>query len=234
MTPDPDISTLDKLYHSGAWLCLAIVVAYLLLRFASAHVAWLQVPGRAHYVTAILAGGALIVVPAAQGTTPNISMIVAAFSAAIALFLRGAPVAAAPVVSGELPIVKDKESGFVDRGLLGFLATFAIVVMVACGAGIADKAIDATLIAAKTSHDLYLVYDDTAQSKCTIAPKDKASGQACLDAVKATQVKVEPLFAALKSAIEAAQKARDAATVTTMAAAAKTLADGLRTAGVTP
>ena len=64
--PSPDI--LFSLYHSGAYLCLGIVAAYLALRYASNHVGWLEVPGRAHYVAAALGGLALLVAPAIHGT----------------------------------------------------------------------------------------------------------------------------------------------------------------------
>jgi hypothetical protein len=116
MTPDPTV--LEKLYHSGAWLCLAILVAFYALRFASTRISWLEAPGRAHYVTAILAVLAVIVVPASQGTTPNVGMIVAAITGNILLFLPGAT--ASP---------KTSQGGFARLGLVIFVAIFGVIVI---------------------------------------------------------------------------------------------------------
>jgi hypothetical protein len=78
MPTDTDVSTLDKLYHSGAWICLGILITFLALRAAKSRVPWLQEDHRAVWVSAFLGGLALLVVPAAQGTTPNLSMIMVA------------------------------------------------------------------------------------------------------------------------------------------------------------
>jgi hypothetical protein len=86
---DPGLSTIETLYRSGAWLCLGIVAVFLALRYASAHVGWLKVPARAHYVAIALAALAVVAVPAAQGTTPNMQMIMSALGAGLALVLPG-------------------------------------------------------------------------------------------------------------------------------------------------
>lgn len=87
---EPTTDTVFNLYHSGAFLCAGILLGYLSLRYLSTHVAWLQVPGRAHYVAAVLGGLATIIVPVSQGTTPNMSMITLVVTTIAALFLRGA------------------------------------------------------------------------------------------------------------------------------------------------
>lgn len=86
--PSETLSMLTKLYKSGAWLGLSILVAFFALTIASKKVAWLKHGRRAVYCSAALGGLALLTVPATQGTTPNISMLVAAFGAAISLALN--------------------------------------------------------------------------------------------------------------------------------------------------
>jgi hypothetical protein len=84
MTTDPT-STIDHLYSTGAWFCLAIVLAFFGLRWAATHIAWLEEDHHAVYVSAALGGLTLLAVPAAQGTTPNTSMILSALITVIAL-----------------------------------------------------------------------------------------------------------------------------------------------------
>lgn len=113
-----DISAIDTLYHSGAWLCLAIFGVFFALRFLSTHVAWLEAPNRAHYVTAVLAGLALIAVPASQGTTPNLSTIVMAVVTVGALWSQGVT-----------PAPKQSQGGFLRLGLVVFVAGFGVIVI---------------------------------------------------------------------------------------------------------
>lgn len=97
MIPDPTVdptatvSLLSHLYSTGALFCLGVVAVYIALKYASKHVAWLEVPGRAHYVTVALAVLAVFALPASQGTTPNTSMLMIAFGTAMSLLLPGAP-----------------------------------------------------------------------------------------------------------------------------------------------
>lgn len=96
MIPDPTVdptatvSLLSHLYSTGALFCLGVVAVYIALKYASKHVAWLEVPGRAHYVTVALAVLAVFALPASQGTTPNTSMLMVAFGTAMSLLLPGA------------------------------------------------------------------------------------------------------------------------------------------------
>ena len=87
-SPGETLSLLEKLYKSGALLSLGIVVAFLALRYASVHVAWLQEDHRAVLVAAALGALGLLVVPASQGATPNASMLVAALVTGVSLALN--------------------------------------------------------------------------------------------------------------------------------------------------
>lgn len=117
------LNALSKLYTSGAWLCLAIVATFVVLDWLSKNVAWFEVPNRAHYLTAFLGGLALVVVPATQGTTPNVQTIAIAIGTVYALFTRGAvPVAKVAKVA------RPAQSGFVTRWMMGYLAVFGIVI----------------------------------------------------------------------------------------------------------
>jgi hypothetical protein len=75
--PDPNVSTLDKLYSSGAFFCLGILVLFFVVRYLTKHWAWLREGQRHVWAVAFLGGLATLVVPATQGTTPNASMLVA-------------------------------------------------------------------------------------------------------------------------------------------------------------
>lgn len=120
-------TTVISLYHSGALICAGIVAVYLLLRWLSTHIAWLEVPARAHYVTAALAVLGALAVTAATGSTPNLSQIIAAVAGNILLFLPGLP-----------PIPARKPQGGRARltllALLGLFAVAACSLSMGCGA----------------------------------------------------------------------------------------------------
>jgi hypothetical protein len=126
MIPDPvtdptaTVSLLSHLYSTGAFFCLGVVVLYLALKYASKHVAWLEVPGRAHYVTVAIAVLAVFAVPASQGTTPNTSMLMVAFGTAMSLLLPGAP-----KVADALPSAKVVGKGFARFDVMFTLAALA-------------------------------------------------------------------------------------------------------------
>jgi hypothetical protein len=75
--PDPNVSTLDKLYSSGAFFCLGILALFFVVRYLTKHWAWLREGQRHVWAVAFLGGLATLVVPASQGSTPNTSMLVA-------------------------------------------------------------------------------------------------------------------------------------------------------------
>lgn len=86
--PGEALSMMSKLYKSGAWIGLAILASFFTLSIAAKRVAWLKEGRRAVYCSAALGGLALLTVPASQGTTPNLSMVVAAVIAAMTLALN--------------------------------------------------------------------------------------------------------------------------------------------------
>jgi hypothetical protein len=74
--PDPTVSTLDKLYSSGAFFCLGILVLFFVVRYLTKHWGWLRDGQRHVWAVAFLGGLAVLVVPATQGATPNTAMLV--------------------------------------------------------------------------------------------------------------------------------------------------------------
>lgn len=118
--PNTAVSTLYKLYSSGAFLCMGIVAVYLALKLLATRVAWLEVPNRAHYVTAVIGVLALFAAPAAAGTAPSLAMIMTAFPAIIALVMPGiVPVAPSDPT---LPVAKVVKVG----------AVLALAMIVSC------------------------------------------------------------------------------------------------------
>lgn len=89
-SPSDAMSLLVKLWHGGALIAGGILVAFFGLTVASRKISWLQEDHRAVYVAAILGGLALLAVPAADGNTPNLSMILSAVIAAIGLAINPA------------------------------------------------------------------------------------------------------------------------------------------------
>lgn len=95
--PDPTVAPLDaasdlqKLYRSGAWMPLAILTAFFLLVVLQKKWVWLSAGNRKVYVAAAIGGLAILAVPASQGTTPNLAMVVAALGAALALWTNPKP-----------------------------------------------------------------------------------------------------------------------------------------------
>ena len=89
--PGDSLSLASKLYHSGAYVALAIVVAFFALSVAAKKLAWLTQGKRAAYTASALGALTLLAVPASQGTTPNATMIVTAVMTAVALILHPTP-----------------------------------------------------------------------------------------------------------------------------------------------
>lgn len=123
MTPDPDISTLDKLYHSGAWVPLGILLVFLGLRAAKSRVIWLQEDHRAVWVSAILGGLATLIVPATQGTTPNLAMIIGAVVTVASLHADPKKTPAEQ---------KQPQAGFVRVGLMVVIAMLGAMLLFGC------------------------------------------------------------------------------------------------------
>lgn len=150
MIPDPTtdptatVSLLSHLYSTGAFLCLGVLVTYLALKYASKHVAWLEVPGRAHYVTVALAVLAVFALPASQGTTPNASMLTVAFGTVMSLLLPGAPKAD-----------KTAQAGFVRGSLMVVLAAIGLS-WIACGASQRQQTIGASVVVLDTANTAFI------------------------------------------------------------------------------
>lgn len=170
MTTDPSPSILLSLYHSGAYLPLGIVAVYLALKYASLHVAWLEVPGRAHYVTAALAGLALVVVPATQGTTPNANMIFAAVAAAAALLLPGAPKSDS----------KTPQAGFASPGVMLLIVSIGMALHLGCGASARQKTLFGTLATLDGAEVGLVTFDQKYQDGIITACRDDSS---CTEAI---------------------------------------------------
>lgn len=90
---------LAALWHSGAFVCVGIVVAFYGLSAASTRFAWLQTDHRAVCVAAALGFLTSLVGAIAQGSTPNLSMIVTAF--AVAFGIATNPKAPAQAAAGQ-------------------------------------------------------------------------------------------------------------------------------------
>ena len=84
-----NLDTLLALYHAGAIVPVIILAAYYGGSWAGKHIAWLEVPNRAHYLAIGLGGLAVLVPSALQGTTPNAQMLLGAVAAAILLVAPG-------------------------------------------------------------------------------------------------------------------------------------------------
>lgn len=213
MTTDPSPSSLYALYHSGAYLCLAIVALYLALKFASLHVAWLKVPGRAHFVTGILGAAALVIVPISQGTTPNFVMFTTVLPVLAALFLPGAPKKDATA-----------QAGFVRLGLMVVLAMLGAMLLFGCGASSRLKTLDATMATLDSAEIGLMAFDQKHQNDIVndCDPKaTKADCQAKLDAYRAKRdTAVKALVAAYTALTAAFQVDDDPSAATAIAAAA--------------
>ena len=175
MTPSPD--TLLSLYHSGAFLCTGIVAVYLLLRWGSTRIAWLEVPNRAHYVTAFLAGLALVLPPAVQGQTPSASMIAAAIGTMIALLLPGAT-----------PAPKSTQAGFVSRWLMGFVAVCAVIVGCSWFRGTVEPDVNAVIDCGKQEATAQTIEDIVATFAAAVASGNVAAAVEGLVTKYGTQI----------------------------------------------
>jgi hypothetical protein len=74
--PDVNVSVLEKLYSSGAFFCLGILVLFFVFRYLTKHWHYLRDGQRHVWAVALVGGLATLVVPATQGATPNTNMIV--------------------------------------------------------------------------------------------------------------------------------------------------------------
>ena len=93
--PDPSTAPTDsaslvwKLYKAGHLIPAIIVFSFFLLLLLQKWIAWLRTGYRKLVVASALAGLGMLAERAAAGTPPNMMMIMGAFGAAIALYVKG-------------------------------------------------------------------------------------------------------------------------------------------------
>ena len=230
MPTDPtlDPSVFDKLYHSGAWICIAILVLFFALRFASTSWAWLRDDHRAVWVSAILGGLALLVVPASQGTTPNLSMIIGAIVTVASLHAN--PKKPSPMEQ------KIAQAGFIRLGLMAAIAVLAaVVLMLGCSGSTRQRDLGYTLtgvVSASAALDAYVGPHELALGKCDPATVAKADCEARVATFQNELAKARATIRAVSDLIGAGYKANTDASVTTAEAAAAQLYTLLKTLGV--
>jgi hypothetical protein len=105
--PSESVDLLTKLWRDGQVANAIILASFLGLTLASRKVPWLSEGHRAVYVAAIISGLGMLAESASRGTTPNISMVVGAVMAAMALVMNGK--APAQVAAG-LPVARALKS----------------------------------------------------------------------------------------------------------------------------
>jgi len=217
MTPDPT-TTINHLYSTGAWFCLAIVLAFFALRWASTHVAWLEEDHHAVYVSAALGGLTLLVVPAAQGTTPNMSMILSAVITVVAL-------AANPKKPTPTPDAKTPQGGFVRFGLMAFIAVIAAgVLMLGCTGANRQKDLGLGLSTAiAISSDINRQNNKLIEAGITGSAHTVAEGDAKLAKYEAARDKVVKDVPIVLDALAVALQVNDDPTFNTAKAALATL-----------
>lgn len=96
--PADSASLLWRLYKAGHLVPAIVIALFFGLVLAQRWIAWLRTGYRKLAVASVLAGLGMIAERAADGTTPNLMMLMGAFGAAIALYTKGegAPAPAAP------------------------------------------------------------------------------------------------------------------------------------------
>jgi len=77
-----------RLYKAGHLIPAIIVASFFALTFAQKRVAWLRTGYRKVYVAAALAGLGMLAERVANGTTPNVGMVLGAFGAALTMWMQ--------------------------------------------------------------------------------------------------------------------------------------------------
>jgi hypothetical protein len=226
---DTDVSAIDKLYHSGAWLCLGIVAVFLVLRYAATHWAWLKEDHRAVWVSAILGGLAILIVPATQGTTPNLSMILTASFTVLALHAD----------PKKTPAEQDKASaqgGFTRLSVMIAIALLGGFLLAGCSSSARLKTLNATMAGLDAVQIGYGAWEKQREFDIAHDPAIKSHAEG--DAALATfQAKRDKASADLKKAYEllkAAFQLDDDPSLTTALAAAALVKADLAALGVLP
>jgi len=220
MQTDPtlDPSVLEKLYHSGAWLCLGILVVFFGLRAAKSRIAWLQEDHRAVWVSAILGGLALLAVPAMNGTTPNLSMIIGALVTVASLHADPKKTATEQKLA---------QGGFIRLGLMACIAVIAAgVLMLGCSTGASRQSTLGYALATATAISSELTPQNDALIQADISGRtwsSQAAGDAALTKYEKARDKVLADVPIVLDAIGAAYQLNDDASLKTAETALATL-----------
>lgn len=86
--PQESASLLFKLYKAGHLIPAIVVAAFFLLTLLQRWVAWLRTGYRKLVVSSALASLAMLAERAADGTTPNLTMIAGAIGVGLALWMK--------------------------------------------------------------------------------------------------------------------------------------------------
>lgn len=227
MIPDQaDISTLSKLYHSGAWIPLGMLVAFFGLRAAATRVAWLKEDHRAVWVSAILGGAATLIVPLTQGTTPNISMIGAALMTVMALHADPKKTPAEQ---------KQAQGGFVRLGLCVVIAMAGAMLLFGCSSSSQQKGLSTTALSLQVAYVGWSSYDkakwdDIGKHCIAIGPTANCAQQNA--AFEAQEKTVDDAWEAVKSALQAVMKLQSDQTIAGLEKAAAAYVQILTSLGV--
>lgn len=127
-SPDPvgqttaTLSTLQSLLHGAGVVPFFVVLAFSLLQWGEANVAFLARPNIKHYLAPVIGGLALLAARAGQGTMPGLTDAIAALGTAWALWKQGAT-----------PSSKMAQAGFVRVNALVVMLLPAAILGIALG-----------------------------------------------------------------------------------------------------
>lgn len=99
--PAESAGLLYKLYKAGHLIPALVVLAFFALTLAQRWIAWLRTGYRKLAVASVLAGLAMLAERAAEGTTPNLTMLMGALGVAFAMWMRTEGEPKQPVVAKE-------------------------------------------------------------------------------------------------------------------------------------
>lgn len=88
-SPAESASLLYKLYKAGHLVPAVVLALFFALLLAQRWIAWLRTGYRKLFVASVLAGLGMLAERAADGTTPNLMMLMGALGVAIALYVKG-------------------------------------------------------------------------------------------------------------------------------------------------
>lgn len=204
-TPDPVDAPIDsanflyRLYKSGGLLPACIVGMFFLLTFLSKTWKWLQEDHRVVYISAALGGLGLLVGPASQGTTPNMSMIFGAVAAAVALYQNPKK----PAIEAAKAEARGASTGAATLVML-----IGMGALLASSPGCSGSAREARLHDAMAgltaASSAFVAFDHEYKAHILATSPTDAEFTTKFEAYKATRARVIELFAAAYHSIAAA------------------------------